>query len=75
MVDFDISENAVILRLDNGEVWWSGMKLIYRPERLMVDGKEPIELIGACRNSLVTVAGDRVRYRLCRYNTEGILCL
>lgn len=31
IVDFDLGENVTVMLTDNGEAWWSGMKLVYRP--------------------------------------------
>ncbi len=31
VVNFDVSENTLVFELDNGELWWSGMKIAYKP--------------------------------------------
>jgi hypothetical protein len=62
VVDFDISENVIVIKLENGEVWWSGMKLVFRPEKLPIDITTKPGVIGACRNGLAIVTGDKVKY-------------
>lgn len=60
VVDFELGENVLVLKLDNGEVWWSGMKLVYRPERLPIDTTNKPDLIGACRFGIAVVTGQKV---------------
>jgi hypothetical protein len=64
VVDFDISENTLVFKLENGEVWWSGMKLVFRPEKLPMDITTKPSIIGACRNGLAVVINDKVKYEL-----------
>ncbi len=37
IVDFDISEDIMVVLLANNEVYWSGMKLEYAPTRFNID--------------------------------------
>lgn len=41
VINFDISENILIFQLDNGELWWSGMKKAYMPEKVKLDNVKP----------------------------------
>jgi hypothetical protein len=31
---FDISERIMVFQLDNGELWWCGKSVAYKPERV-----------------------------------------
>ena len=35
--DFDISEDTLVILLENNDVYWSGMKLEYQPTKLKLD--------------------------------------
>ena len=37
IVDYDISEDSMIVLLENNEVYWSGMKLEYQPTLLKLN--------------------------------------
>ena len=41
VVNFDISENTLMFQLDNGELWWSGMKKAYMPEKIKLEVSNP----------------------------------
>jgi len=40
-VNFDISENTLLFQLTNGELWWTGMKKAYNPEKVKLDITKP----------------------------------
>lgn len=37
VVNFDISNTALLFQLENGEFWWAGMRIAYKPEKLNFD--------------------------------------
>ena len=41
VVNFDISDNTLIFELDNGELWWAGMKMAYKPEKINIQVPKP----------------------------------
>ena len=53
VVNFDISDSALIFELDNGDMWWTGMKIAYKPEKLNINVKP--KLFAAGERSLVVV--------------------
>jgi len=70
VVDFDLGENTTVILLENGEVWWSGMKLVFRPEMLPIDITTKPSAIGACRNGIAVVTGNQVRPKWFRSNSK-----
>ena len=34
VVNFDISEDTLLFQLGNGELWWTGMKMAYKPQKV-----------------------------------------
>ncbi len=46
VVNFDISENVLLFQLDNGELWWTGMKKTYMPEKVKLDVKPKLFAAG-----------------------------
>jgi hypothetical protein len=56
--DFAVGENITAVLLDNDQVFWSGCKLAYKPERLRLPndiGK--IKQIAVCHNSVAVLTG------------------
>jgi len=37
VINYEIGENIMILILENKEVWWSGIKIAYKPQKLMLE--------------------------------------
>ena len=58
IVDFDIGEDIMAILLNNNEVYWSGIRMAYKPERLKLPkdiGK--IKKIACCFKCVVVVTG------------------
>ena len=53
VVNFDISENGLIFQLENDQLWWAGMKIAYKPEKLNINIKP--KLFAAGKDCLVVV--------------------
>jgi alpha-tubulin suppressor-like RCC1 family protein len=34
VTNFDISDTALVFQLENKDLWWAGMKIAYKPEKL-----------------------------------------
>lgn len=54
---FDISEDIMVILLDNNEVYWSGMKLEYAPCRLNLDPSIKVKQVTACRKAVGVLTG------------------
>lgn len=52
VVDYEIGEDCMVILLDNNEVWWTGMRLEYRPKLL----KLPYNSMGRIK---ILAAGSR----------------
>jgi alpha-tubulin suppressor-like RCC1 family protein len=63
VVNFDISDSALVFQLANNELWWAGMKIAYKPEKLKFDLTP--KLFAAGQRSLVVVDHqNQVRFTL-----------
>ena len=60
IVDFDIGEDIMAILLNNNEVYWSGIRMAYKPEKLKLPkdiGK--IKKIACCFKCIVVVTGKK----------------
>lgn len=56
IVDFAVGNNILGILLDNNEVYWSGKRIIFHPERMKLpENIGKIKHIGACHHSIVVV--------------------
>lgn len=58
IVDFDISEDIMVILTDKNEVYWSGMKLEYQPSLLKLDPSVKVTQVTACRKSIGVLTED-----------------
>lgn len=55
IVDFEISDNFLVFKLDNGEIYWSGNRAAFKPEKLVLPSKSPITIGAAGVGTGVTI--------------------
>ncbi len=56
ILDFEIGEDIMVILLEDNEVFWSGIKMAYKPEKLKLPNSiGKIKLIGACFRCVVVV--------------------
>ena len=53
VTNFDISDTVLLFQVENSELWWAGMKIAYKPERINLDLRP--KLFAAGRRSMVIV--------------------
>lgn len=59
IIDFAVGEDITVVLLDTNEVYWSGSKIYYKPEKLRLpDGIGKITHIGTCHRCVVVVTDD-----------------
>jgi hypothetical protein len=56
VVNFDISDTTLLFQLDNDEIWWTGMKIAYKPEKVKLNIKP--KLFAAGQRSMAIVDHD-----------------
>ena len=56
VVNFDISDTTLLFQLENDELWWTGMKIAYKPEKVKLNVKP--KLFAAGQRSMVIVDQD-----------------
>eukprot|EP01016_Furgasonia_blochmanni_P044116 TRINITY_DN6095_c0_g1_i3.p2 TRINITY_DN6095_c0_g1~~TRINITY_DN6095_c0_g1_i3.p2 ORF type:complete len:225 (+),score=68.31 TRINITY_DN6095_c0_g1_i3:756-1430(+) len=73
--DYAIGENISIVLLDNNEVYWSGLRLAYKPERLKLPEGKKLKKVAAAHRSAVAVTEDNELYmkaKFVKHNTEDL---
>lgn len=55
VVNFDVSENVTIFELENGEHWWAGKNMAYKPEKVLIE-ESKIKLFAAGDRSFCLVS-------------------
>lgn len=58
VVNFDVSENMSIFQLDNGQIWWCGGHISYKPERATFEEEDNIRLFAASGKSFIIVSNS-----------------
>ena len=56
IIDYDIGEDIMVLLTDNNKVFWSGIRIAYKPELMKIPEEEKITHIGACFRCVVAVS-------------------
>ena len=59
---FDLGDNITIILLDNGDLFWAGLRLAYKPERLRIPKDVKPKLVGASHKSVAVVSEDNHIY-------------
>jgi hypothetical protein len=55
VINFDISDTALLFQLENGDFWYAGMKIAYKPEKLNLQLNSKPKLFAAGQKALVVV--------------------
>ena len=62
IVDFDLSEKCVVVKLEDGRVFWQGLKLSYKAEEFKVPEGKKVKAIGTGPESVMVVTEDNELY-------------
>lgn len=71
VVDFWVGEDITAYLLDNNTIFWSGIRMAYKPEKLKLpDGIAKIKFVGTCHRCIVVVTEDGKVYFKNKYVQE-----
>lgn len=75
VTNFDISDTALLFQLENGDFWYAGMKIAYKPEKLNLQLNSKPKLFAAGQRALVVVdESNTVLFSLCSSTPRTASC-
>jgi len=58
IIDYKLGENIMIVLAEDNKVFWSGLRLAYKPEPLNLKTDKKVKAIGACYGAVAVVLED-----------------
>lgn len=58
VTNFDISDTTLLFQLENNDLWWTGMKIAYKPEKIKLNLRP--KLFAAGQKSMAIVDYDNI---------------